>query len=190
MTDDGRKLRTAAVLIALSHEEDPELITVRRSATLRSHPGQIALPGGSIEAGENAIDAALREADEEVDLKAERVRVLGHLADHRTGGSDFAVTPVIGTFTDVGELYAKDTIEVASVHRVQISHLADPDNRATATLMHGYKGPAFLVDDLFIWGFTAHVLDELLEIGGWAQPWDDKKRVDVPMEFFRPDTRT
>ncbi|SDZ90460.1 ADP-ribose pyrophosphatase YjhB, NUDIX family [Bowdeniella nasicola] len=189
VTDDGRKLRTAAVLAALSHEEDPVIIMVRRAAALRSHPGQVALPGGSIEAGENAIEAALREAHEEVDLAPERVRVLGHLADHRTGGSDFAVTPVVGTVGEPGELYAKDTGEVASVHQLHISQLADPDHRATATLMHGYKGPAFVVDDLFIWGFTAHLLDGLIEIGGWAQPWDHAKQLDVPMDFFRPEVR-
>ncbi len=85
----------AAVLIAVTDRPDPGVILTRRPAQMRSHPGQVAFPGGKIDPGEDAIAAALREAHEELALDPARVRVIGATDRYQTG-TGFDVTPVLG----------------------------------------------------------------------------------------------
>lgn len=84
----------AAVLIAVTDRSDPGVILTRRPAQMRSHPGQVAFPGGKIDPGEDAIAAALREAHEELALDPARVRVIGATDRYQTG-TGFDVTPVL-----------------------------------------------------------------------------------------------
>ena len=74
--------------------------------------------------------------------------------------------------------------EVARVARVVLSDLADPDNRFTVTTPSGYSSPAFEVDGLFVWGFTAGVLNGVLEMGGFARGWDRDFVRPIPMRFL------
>ncbi len=85
----------AAVLIAVTDRPDPGVILTQRPAGMRSHPGQVAFPGGKIDPGENAVAAALREAHEELSLDPARVRVIGATDRYQTG-TGFDVTPVLG----------------------------------------------------------------------------------------------
>jgi 8-oxo-dGTP pyrophosphatase MutT (NUDIX family) len=85
----------AAVLIAVTDRPDPGLILTQRPSGMRSHPGQVAFPGGKIDAGEDAVTAALREAHEELALDPARVRVIGTTDRYQTG-TGFDVTPVLG----------------------------------------------------------------------------------------------
>ena len=195
----GDPLRRAAVLILLSERGGDALLAERasladsgvdvvlteRSATLRSHPSQVAFPGGRLDPGERAIDAALREANEEVGVSPASVRVLGTLPPSQVNASSFDVTAVVGTWNGNERLVAGDPAEVASVHRVSIDELAAPENRFSATLPMGYRGPAFTADGLFIWGFTAHLLNDVLDLGGWAQPWDEYHEIEVPPRLWR-----
>ena len=88
-------LVAAAVLVPIVHGPTPGILLTKRTATLSSHAGQVAFPGGRIDPGEGVVEAALREAREEVGLPADLVEVTGRLPDYLTG-SGFRISPVIG----------------------------------------------------------------------------------------------
>ena len=86
----------AAVLIAVTERENPTVLLTQRPRTMRDHPGQVAFPGGKIDAGEDAVEAALREAWEELGIAHEQVRVIGTTDRYQTG-TGFDITPVLAT---------------------------------------------------------------------------------------------
>jgi 8-oxo-dGTP pyrophosphatase MutT (NUDIX family) len=86
----------AAVLIAVTEREEPTVLLTQRPNSMRSHPGQVAFPGGKLDTGEDAIAAALREAEEELALPQEKVRVIGTTDRYQTG-TGFDITPVLAT---------------------------------------------------------------------------------------------
>ena len=86
----------AAVLIAVTEREDPTVLLTQRPRTMRDHPGQVAFPGGKIDEGEDAVEAALREAWEELGIECEQVRVIGTTDRYQTG-TGFDITPVLAT---------------------------------------------------------------------------------------------
>lgn len=189
--------RRAAVLIlfyldrdAARHEPGDlgglRLVAIEKSAQLRSHAGQIAFPGGSLEPGEGPVAAALREADEEVGVRPSWVEVVGVLPEAHVAVSGFDVTSVVGWWETPVPLAPVDVGEVAAVHTLPVHRLVDPDHRLTWTHPAGFEGPAFEVDDLFVWGFTAHLLDGVLRLAGWEKPWDPSRRSPVPPRFLRP----
>ncbi len=92
--ENGRNT-PAAVLIAVTDRSEPGVILTQRPRDMRDHPGQVAFPGGKIDPGEDAIAAALREAEEELALPRDAVRVIGASDDYQTG-TGFCVTPVLG----------------------------------------------------------------------------------------------
>jgi hypothetical protein len=73
---------------------------------------------------------------------------------------------------------------VAAVHQVPVSRLLDPANRSTWVLPGGFSGPAFVLDDLYVWGFTAYLLDGLFDLLGWTVPWDAGLTTQIPPRFF------
>ncbi len=181
--------RQAAVLILLSDEPDPQVLLTERAGGLRSHAGQISFPGGGADPGETATQTALREAREEVGLDSSQVRVLGQLPSAWVPVSGYEVTPVVATWSRPVALTPTAPHEVAQVLGLSISQLSDPDARLTATRPDGYRGPAFVVADWFIWGMTAHLLDALLRIAGWERSWDRSRNAPVPDRFQRDQHR-
>jgi 8-oxo-dGTP pyrophosphatase MutT (NUDIX family) len=157
-----------------------------RSASLRQHAGQVSFPGGAVEPGESAVAAALREAAEEVGLAPDLVSVLGELPASRIRVSRFAVRIVVGTWDGSARLSPQDPAEVAAVRLAPLSRLADPATRVTWRHPRGVSGPGFDLGDLFVWGFTASVLDAVLSIGGWERPWDETRQAPVPSRFLPP----
>lgn len=156
----------------------PDVLLIERARTMRSHAGQPAFPGGALDpgdgdpAGDGPVAAALREASEEVGLDPSTVRVLGALPALWLAPSGFVVHPVVAWWRDPHPVDVVDPAEVAAVARVPLSELADPANRSMVSHPSGWVGPAFEVSDLLVWGFTAGLLDRLLALGGWEQPWD------------------
>ena len=178
--------RAAAVLCLIGDGPDgPEVLFVERAATLRTHPGQIAFPGGAADPGDaDLVDTALREAEEEVGVQRSGVDVLGLLPPAHVAVSGFDVTAVVGWWRDRSQLGAADAREVASAPVVPVSVLTDPDRRASVRHPSGYTGPAFEVPGHLIWGLTAHLLDGVLELAGWQRPWDRRRRVAIPARYL------
>lgn len=181
-----RGINEAAVLMLFTDEPDPCLTLIQRSGGLRKHAGQVAFPGGALEAEDpDAWAAALREANEEVGLDPDLVRIMGQLPVSWIPVSGFDVTPVVATWDGSQQLTARDPIEVAKVFQVPVSRLVDPGQRVTARHPGGYRGPAWQFGDLFLWGFTGQLVDLVLQLAGWAADWDKDRVVDVPPEFMR-----
>ena len=166
--------RHSAVLILFGEgPHGPDVLYIERAATLRSHAGQPAFPGGAQdEEDEGPVAAALREAEEEVGLDPAGVEVIGALPDLFLPPSGFVVTPVIAWWRDPHDVHPVDEAEVAAVARVPLAELADPANRLRVTHPSGFLGPAFEVGGMLVWGFTAGLTDRLLALGGWERPWD------------------
>ncbi|MEP7180258.1 MAG: hypothetical protein ABI775_14315 [Pseudonocardiales bacterium] len=94
--------------------------------------------------------------------------------------SGFVVTPVLAWWSDPHPVTAVDPAEVAAVAVVSIAELSDPANRFRVRHPSGWQGPGFAAGGLFIWGFTAGLLDRMLDFGGWARPWDETQLRPLP----------
>ena len=115
---------------------------------MRSHPGQVSFPGGSIDPTDDSpAAAALREAEEETGLDPAGVEVFAALPELWLPPSNFAVTPVLAWWRDESPVGVVDPAEVESVHRVPIEELLDPEHRITVTHPSGYRSPGFLIGD-------------------------------------------
>lgn len=193
-----RPVRQSAVLVlfgaldaAAAHTDHPavaadlDVLLTRRSPTLRHHPGQVSFPGGGIDPQDAGPEgAALREAQEETGLDPGGVRVLGTLPPLPVTASRNLVTPVLAWWDRPSAVAAADPAETVDVFRVPVADLVDPAHRVTAVVAHAgheYRGPAFDADGVLVWGFTAYVLDRLLDALGWAVPWDASRTVPAPV---------
>ncbi len=174
--------RPAAVLVLFGDgAEGPDLLLIERAAWLRNHPGQPAFPGGAIDESDGGpVRAALREAAEETGLDPAGVEVLGVLPQLYISRTGFLVTPVLGWWHSPVPVAPGDPAEIAAVVRVPVADLANPANRITITGPSGLLGPAFRVAGLLVWGFTALLVDRLLALGGWEQPWDRSRVQTLP----------
>ncbi|HLX51163.1 MAG TPA: CoA pyrophosphatase [Streptosporangiaceae bacterium] len=162
---------------------DPDLLLIQRSPGLRRHGGQPAFPGGAIEpADASPVEAALREAAEEVGLDPSGVDVVGIAPELFISRSGFRVIPVLGWWRRPVAVRVADPAEVAAVARVRISELTDRANRLTIRHPSGFIGPAFKVRGMLVWGFTAGLINMLLSLGGWERPWDASRIEDLPPE--------
>lgn len=163
---EGRKLRPAGVLVAFIQKDGvPHVILTKRASHLKHHPGQIAFPGGKQDDTDaDVVDAALREAREEVGLNPDIVEVLGTLPAHETV-TGFTVTPVLarvtGEFTPVPE-----PGEVDEVFFVPLSHVADVSRFSIqGRRWRGMRRYYFTVPfgPYYIWGATARILRGLAD---------------------------
>jgi 8-oxo-dGTP pyrophosphatase MutT (NUDIX family) len=175
----GQATRPGAVLVLFAEGvEGPDVLLIERAADMRSHPGQPAFPGGAVDPeDEGPVAAALREAEEETGLDPAGVLVARALPDLWLPPSGFTVTPVLAYWQRPVPVRAVDPREVARAERIPVAHLVDPANRVTVVHPSGFRGPGFLVADMLVWGFTAILLDRLLDLAGWGQPWPDDREV-------------
>lgn len=175
------KPRESAVLVlvegdptATERPEDARIVLTHRSPNLRSHAGQMAFPGGKVDATDrDAVHTALREAWEETGLNpvsATPLRVIDSIGIDRTG---FEVHPVLAYWHDPHELRVVDENETDAVLTVPVSELISPESRFTAGF-GDWSGPAFRVGEFVVWGFTAGVLSHLLDAAGWSVPWEQE----------------
>lgn len=164
-------LRHAAVLVPLFEQEgEAHVLLTRRRPDLSRHPGQVSFPGGHIEPGEDALSAALREAQEEVGLDPARVDVLGRLDETLVLATGFRLTPWVG-LVPYPYRYLAQPAEVETILYVPLAALARPGVHRTEEreaygdlhLVHFYELPA-----VTIWGATARVLNQLLSL--WSSP--------------------
>lgn len=171
----------AAVLILFAGDpgaaelpKDARVLLTHRTPRMRSHSGQMAFPGGHIDLGDaGPVAAALREAEEETGLDPDRVIPLAVMATATTGGSNRRVRPVVAYSPDPGDVRPASEEETDAVFFAPVRELVAPANRA----MLGWKawaGPSFWAGEYLVWGFTGVLLAVALELGGWAQPWDER----------------
>lgn len=160
--------RQAAVLIPVVRREQPGLLLTKRSSHLRKHAGQVAFPGGAVDATDaSLIAAALREAQEEVAIPPDAVEVIGVLppVDSVTG---FQVTPVVGIIppdlqyhASVDEVAAVFEMPLAEALRLGRYHPLDIQRRG-----HEHRVWLSWYQHYFVWGMTAGIIRELaLQIG-------------------------
>lgn len=152
--------RPAAVLIPITDRPNPGVILTQRPNWLRSHAGQVAFPGGKIdESDTSAIDAALREAEEEIALPRDAVEILGE-DEHYYTGSGYRISPVVGVIPPDLPLIANPE-EVEDWFEVPLDFLLDPAN---AVVKQGnWKGHERHYYDMNwqgrrIWGVTAGII--------------------------------
>jgi 8-oxo-dGTP pyrophosphatase MutT (NUDIX family) len=162
--EDAIPLKPAAVLIGLVDQPGGlTVILTRRSDTLRSHTGQVALPGGRCDPGETPWEAALREAEEEIGLPASHVQLAGLSTPYQTG-TGYHVVPVVG-FVTTGFTLVPNPEEVAEVFETPFEFLMDTANheqregRSPAGQLRRYY--AIPWRDQLIWGATAGMLRAL-----------------------------
>lgn len=175
--------RQAAVLVLLAADEpdgEPDMLLLRRSDELTAHAGQVAFPGGAVEDGDGGpVATALREAGEEVGVRAADVCPVAVLPELYVPPSDFLVTPVLAHWHHPGPVQPVDPGETAAVARVPVGMLADPANRVMVRGSTGLVFPAFVLPGMLVWGFTGGLVDAVLAIGGWERPWDADRVHDV-----------
>jgi 8-oxo-dGTP pyrophosphatase MutT (NUDIX family) len=166
LVDVPATYRDAAVLIpVVAREPEASVIMTVRTAHLPSHAGQIAFPGGKIDAGDaDPTAAALREAEEEIALRREEVTIVGTLAPYlsRTG---FRIVPILGR-VDPAYTFRPNPEEVADVFEVPLAFLMNPANHRRATRVFYGKERAFYeipFGERYIWGVSAGIIRGLWE---------------------------
>lgn len=184
---DGLPSDRAAHAAAVSRDLD--VLLLARAATLRSHPGQVAFPGGRMDPEDGGpVQTALREAHEETGVDLAGVEVLGTLEQIPLLYSQHLVTPVLAWWRHPSRVGVVDEAESADVFRAPVADLLDPARRGVTVIRRGgqeFRGPAFLVPhatgEHLVWGFTALLLDGLFDRLGWTEPWDERREVPVPV---------
>ncbi len=177
--------REGAVLVLFGDgPQGPDVLHTERAHDMRSHPGQVSFPGGSLDADDPSPEAAaLREAEEETGLDPTGVDVFARLPRLWLPPSNFAVTPVLAWWRVESPVSVVDPREVHAVYRVPVDELLDPRHRISVRHPSGWKGPGFLIGDdnqLILWGFTAGIIARLFDFIGWSKPWDAGVMRDLP----------
>ena len=156
------ELHRAAVLIAVTDRPDPGVLLTHRPLTMRKHAGQAAFPGGRLDPGEDAVTAALREAEEEIGLSREHVRVIGTSDPFRTR-TGYDITPVLGVVPPDLPLIPNPA-EVSEWFEPPLAYVLDPANQEKRTVE--WEGaPREYFEIIWgrhrIWGVTAAIIGNL-----------------------------
>ena len=154
--------RAAALILIFPGAEGPAVPLTVRHRGLPQHAGQVSLPGGTIDAGESAEAAALREAEEEIGIRADRVRIVGTLSTLWVAVSNFVVHPFIGV-TDERPEFLLHPEEVEALLEVPVDHLRDASRLRWMTRErqgHPVRYPYYDVGGQVVWGATAMILGE------------------------------
>lgn len=187
--EDGSARESAVLMLFGEGPAGPDLLLTERSHTMRSHPGQVAFPGGAIEPGETPVEAALREAQEETGLDPAGVEIIGRLPALHIPVSNFAVTPVIGWWRDTSPVSVASLEEVHAVYRAPIAELVDPAHRIRVRAPRTqWMMPAFLIGpdkDVILWGFTGGIVARFFSYLGWLEDVPDAPVTELPDYMLR-----
>ncbi|GMN02623.1 CoA pyrophosphatase [Erythrobacter sp. MTPC3] len=159
---DGRATPAAVLIAVTDAAENPQVILTQRPNAMRDHPGQVAFPGGKIDPGEDAVTAALREAEEELALPRKKVRVIGTSDLYQTG-TGFAVTPVLGVVPPGLDL-KPNPAEVEAWFEAPLALLLDRSNWSVNEVFWKGANRRYLemdYDGFRIWGVTAAIIANL-----------------------------
>lgn len=177
---EGQEVRRGAVLMLFG---EGDVLLTERAHHMRSHPGQVSFPGGSIDPGETPVEAALREAEEEIGVDPTTVEVFGALPELWLPPSNFAVTPILGWWRDPTPVSVVSPEEVHAIHHVKLEELFDPEHRIRVRHPSGWHSPGFLIGpdkDVILWGFTGGILTRFFDFLGWLPPVEDPPVHDLP----------
>jgi 8-oxo-dGTP pyrophosphatase MutT (NUDIX family) len=162
----GSHYKPAAVLMPIQERGDGDyLVLTKRAEHLNRHRGQIAFPGGGVDAGDaGELETALRESQEEIGLDPRHVKVLGRI-DQVKAAYGYVVTPFVGLIPPAYE-FRPNPAETAAVFAVPIEALLEPDNLSLAD--HGWSNGAtvyhFHYGHWDIWGATANMIVQFLDL--------------------------
>ena len=162
------EIRPAAVLIAVTDRPDPGVILTHRPPDMRAHPGQVAFPGGKLDPGEDAVQAALREAHEELAINSSDVRIIG-ASDRYVTGTGYDITPVLGLIPPDLPI-VPNPVEVADWFEAPLAFLLDPANHAHKQAEWRGGVRAYIEIDWQghrIWGVTAAIIANLARRLAW-----------------------
>lgn len=165
--EDARK--AAGLILLYPVDGEPHIVLTVRATRLLNHSGQVSLPGGRLEPGETAIEAALREAEEEAGVRREAIEILGALTPLHIPVSGYVLSPIVGATLDRPDFTPAEA-EVARVLDVSLAYLLRPDTVRRRIRVHDGKEfdiPYFAVDTEQVWGATAMILAEFLSTLGW-----------------------
>jgi 8-oxo-dGTP pyrophosphatase MutT (NUDIX family) len=153
----------AAVLVPLhGWPENPSLVLTERRSDLRRHAGEISFPGGRRDPGEELLETALREAEEEIALPRDRVEIVGALPPIGTFVTSFKVYPFVGLIEELH--FEPNPAEVESVIVASLDDLvAAYAKRRLVRLGVPIKTDTFQIGEVLVWGATARILGELLQ---------------------------
>ncbi|MBL0934919.1 MAG: CoA pyrophosphatase [Rhizobiaceae bacterium] len=160
------RLRDAAVMIAaVDHPDGATIILTKRTEKLRSHSGQIAFPGGRIDATDPTPEfAAIRETEEEIGIGAETIEIVGRMPDY-VSGSGFRISPVLG-IAGPGFMLTLNEDEVDDAFEVPLAFLMDPANHTRDSRIWQERERFFYTmpfGERHIWGVTAGIIRTLYE---------------------------
>lgn len=157
------------------------LLLTERAHTLRAHAAQVVVPGGHVDPGDDGpVGAALREAQEEVGLDPASVTVVDELPPLYLHPAGTAVHPVLAWWPRPHPLRVVDEAEVARILSADVDAMLDPAHRFTVVAPDRYRGPGFEVGGLVVWGFTANLVDHVMELAGVAPAWDGRRQRPLP----------
>jgi 8-oxo-dGTP pyrophosphatase MutT (NUDIX family) len=167
---DYRPGRTAAVLVPIIDQNEPELVLTLRARDLAHHPGQVSFPGGAVEGVDgSAVETAMRETREEIGVAESFIRPVGFL-DRFDTVSDYRILPVVGLLQP-GLEWVPDPTEVDEVFTVPFSYITDPSRfRRSEREYHGttYTIWSLTWEGHVIWGVTAAIIRNLVDRMGAA----------------------
>lgn len=184
VTDERQE---AAVLVPIVERDcGPSLVFTKRSEQLEDHPGQMSFPGGKREPEDETLrETALRESNEEIGLEPTGVEFVGRLDDIRTV-TRFSVRPFVATVPE--SPYKPCDSEVAEVAMLALGDLTDYENYESERREHPYYGDIrlhyFYVDGYTVWGATARILVQFLELAtDWSVPPEVDREVEPDAEY-------
>lgn len=155
------------MILLYPHNGDIYLPLMKRPVYQGAHSGQVSFPGGKFEPEDLDLKmTALRETEEEIGVKSSQVEVIGELSELFIIASNFKVFPTIG-FVKERPVFIPDAVEVEHVLEVSLSHLQDLSKRGIEEMAFGdytINSPYFDVDGHVVWGATAMMLSEFLQL--------------------------
>jgi len=165
--DKSTIIQSSVLLLLFPYHGQLSTCLIRRPATMRTHGGQIAFPGGRYEPSDKDLtETALRESNEEIGVNFNQVEILGGLTPLYVQVSNFIINPFIG-WSDTKPDFKIDSQEVKELFTVPVESLINHASfqvQEVTTIHSTFEAPGFYCDQLFIWGATAMIISEFNEI--------------------------